>query len=87
MRPLIRLIIELQGTREVIMPDTREFRSTTVYRNIGYGTRKISESVPRPPFSLDGTANIEEDTTTIFVPVNDTIRYNPAGFYPLEVNR
>ena len=69
------------------MPDTREFRTTPVYRNIGYDTGKSSESVPRSPFSLEGPAIIEEETTTIFVPANDTIRYNPAGFYLLEVNR
>ena len=68
------------------MPDTREFRSTPVYRNIGYETGKISESVPRAPFSLEGPASIEEETTTIVVPANDTSRYNPAGFCLLEVN-
>ena len=80
------LTIEPQGTREVIVPDTREFRTTSVYRNIGYETSKSSESVPRSPFSLEGPAIIEEETTTIFVPENDTIRYNPAGFYLLEIN-
>ena len=79
------ITIEPQGTREVIMPDTREFRTTPVYRNIGYETGERSESVLRSPFSLEGPAIIEEETTTIFVPENDTIRYNPAGFYLLEI--
>ena len=79
------ITIELQGTREVIMPETREFRTTPVYRNIGYETEKSSESVLRSPFSLEGPAIIEEETTTIFVPENGTNRYNPAGFYLLEI--
>ena len=33
---------------------------------------------------MEGPAIIEEETTTIFVPAGNTIRYDPAGFYVLE---
>ena len=96
--------IQAQGTREVIMPDTKEFQATPIYRGIGNETGR-SETGDRPPlttcrampksvpgsfssgssFSLQGPAIIEEETTTIFIPAGDTIRYDPAGFYLLEV--
>ena len=71
--------IDPQETRNVLMPDTREFRSTPVYRNLG-------DSFKPAASSIEGPAIIEEETTTIFIPDGDTIRYNPAGFYLLEVN-
>ena len=77
--------IELQGTRAVIMPDTKELKSTPVYRNIAHATEDRHKSLPRSPFSLAGPAIIEEETTTIFIPSGDTIRYDSAGFYLLEV--
>ena len=67
-----------QDTREVIMPDTREFRSTPVFRNQADNSGAAS-------YSIQGPAIIEEETTTIFVPAGDVIRYNPAGFYLLEM--
>ncbi len=67
-----------QDTRNVIMPDSREFRSTPIYRNMG-------DDVNSACFFLEGPAIIEEETTTIFIPPGDTIRYDPAGFYLLEV--
>ena len=79
------IIIELKGMRDVIMPDTREFRSTPVYRNIGFETGNRTESARSAPFSLEGPAIIEEETTTIFVPAIDTIRYDPSGFFLLEI--
>ena len=72
-----------QDTRNVIMPDSQEFRATPVYRNIGHATGDRFKSVP---FSIQGPAIIEEETTTIFVPIGDNIQYNPAGFYLLEVD-
>ena len=73
--------IKPQDTRKVIMPDSREIRSTPVYRNIGHETGDRFKSAP---FSIQGPAIIEEETTTIFVPAGNTIRYDPAGFYLLE---
>ena len=70
--------IKPQGTRNVIMPDSREFRSTPIYRNTG-------DDFNSAGFFLEGPAIIEEETTTIFVPAGTTIRYDPAGFYLLEV--
>ena len=66
-----------QGTRDVIMPETQEFRATPIYRGAG--------NEAGSPFSLQGPAIIEEETTTIFIPTGDIIRYDPAGFYLLEV--
>ena len=76
--------IELQDTRNVIMPDSREFKSTPVYRSTGRETGDGFESAPDSPFSLVGPAIIEEETTTIFVPAGNTIRYDPSGYYLLE---
>ena len=70
--------IEPQETRDVLMPDTREFETTPIYRNMG-------DSLKSASFSIQGPAIIEEETTTIFIPPGDTIRYEPAGFYLLEV--
>ena len=70
--------IEPQETRDVLMPDTREFATTPIYRNMG-------DSLKSASFSFQGPAIIEEETTTIFIPPGDTIRYEPAGFYLLEV--
>ena len=70
--------IEPQETRDVLMPDTREFETTPIYRNVGDSFKSAS-------FSIQGPAIIEEETTTIFIPPGDTIRYDPAGFYLLEV--
>ena len=67
-----------QETRDVFMPDTLEFKATPVYRNMG-------DSFWPANYSLQGPAIIEEETTTIFVPSGDTIRYDPSGFYLLEV--
>ena len=40
--------------------------------------------VPRMREMFDAGVE-EEETTTIFVPANSTIRYNPAGIYLLEI--
>ena len=69
--------IEPQETRDVLMPDTREFAATPIYRNTG-------DSYKSAAFSIQGPAIIEEETTTIFVPAGNTIRYDPSGFYLLE---
>jgi len=76
------ITIKPQDTRNVIMPDSREIRSTPVYRNIGHETGDRFKSVP---FSIQGPAIIEEETTTIFIPAGASIRYDPAGFYLLDV--
>ena len=73
--------IKPQGTRNVIMPDSQEIRATPVYRNIGRETGDRLQSVP---FFIQGSAIIEEETTTIFVPPGNTIRYDPSGYYLLE---
>ena len=70
--------IEPQETRDVLMPETQEFKSTPVYRNLGDRFKPAC-------FSLEGPAIIEEETTTIFVPAGDTVRYDPSGFYLLQV--
>ncbi len=69
--------IEPQETRDVLMPDTREFAATPIYRNTGDSYKSAS-------FSIRGPAIMEEETTTIFVPAGNTIRYDPSGFYLLE---
>ena len=60
------------------MPDTLAFKATPVYRDMG-------DSFWSANYSLQGPAIIEEETTTIFVPSGDIIRYDPSGFYLLEV--
>ena len=72
------IAVEPHETRDVLMPDTRAFAATAIYRNMG-------DSYRIAPFSIQGPAIIEEETTTIFVPAGDTARYDPSGFYLLQV--
>ena len=72
------ITVEPQETRDVLMPDTREFAATPIFRNAGGSYKSAS-------FSIQGPAIIEEETTTIFIPADATIRYDPAGFYLLQV--